>query len=95
LSKGGSQKVEETAAQKAQAWHAVNKLADYKQRWLPVQQHLAKQVQMTGKPGSAARMSAAGRSSTDSAIQFDNAQGAIQQRLTNMGSGPKLGWALQ
>mgnify|MGYP001554427192 FL=1 len=42
---GGSNSVQETSAQKALAQHASDLMADYKARWLPVQQNLASQIE--------------------------------------------------
>jgi hypothetical protein len=85
---GGGGRVQETAQQRAQAQHAMDLMQDYKQRWLPVQQNLAQHIQQMGAPGSVARRAAAGRASTDTAIQFDKAQGAVEKSLTNAGAAP-------
>lgn len=90
MSKGGS-KVEETSQQRAAAEHAANLFADYKQRWLPVQQRLAQQTVEMGKPDSAARKMAEGRASTDTAIQFSKAQTGLEKGLTNAGAAPGSG----
>lgn len=82
MSKGGS-KVEETPQQRALAEHAVRQLDDYKTRWLPVQQRLAQQVQEMGKADSSARRIAEGRSTTDTAVKFAGAQGALEKSLAN------------
>ncbi len=78
--------VQETGAQRAQAEHALLLLGDYKQRWLPVQQKLASTIEQEGAKGSAARRLAAGKSSTDVAMNFDKAQGALEKSLTNSGA---------
>lgn len=80
--------VQETGAQRAQADHAMQLLQDYKQRWLPVQQKLASTIEQEGEKGSAARRLAAGKSSTDVAMQFDKAQGALEKSLSNSGAAP-------
>jgi hypothetical protein len=80
--------VQETGAQRAQADHALALLQDYKQRWLPVQQKLASTIEQEGKEGSAARRLAAGKSSTDVAMQFDKAGGALEKSLSNTGAAP-------
>lgn len=77
----------ETPQQRALVEHAVNQFADWKQRWLPVQKNLMSQIQAMGKPGSQAREAASGKATTDSAIQFNKAQGALQKTLTNTGAG--------
>ncbi len=80
--------MQETGAQRAQADHAMQLLQDYKQRWLPVQQKLASTIQQEGKPDSAARRLAAGKSSTDVAMSFDKAGGALEKSLSNAGVSP-------
>ena len=88
MSKGGNQGIQETPQQRAQVDHAVNLMADYKARWLPVQKQLAAHIEQMGQPGSQARTAAAGRASTDTAIQFNNAQGGVEKSLSNSGAGP-------
>ena len=92
MSKGGEQG--ETVAQRAAANHAANLLVDYKKRWLPVQQRLGQQIQAMGAPDSAARRGAAGRASTDNAIAFSKAQGAVESRLAAQGAAPGSGRAI-
>lgn len=87
MSKGGDQ-VQETPQQQAMAQHAVDLMNDYKQRWLPVQQKLAGQVEAMGAPGSAARREAAGKSAADVEAQFAPAQGAVERNLSNAGALP-------
>ena len=65
------------------AEHGWNQLQDYKQRWLPVQHRLAQTIQADGAEGSAARRAATGRSSTDTAMAFDKAQGAMEKSISN------------
>lgn len=90
---GGSTQVQETAAQKALAQHAQLVMNDYTARWLPVQQNLGAQIEAMGKPGSWQHTEAAGKASTDTAIQFNGAQGALQKSLSNNGAAPGSGRA--
>lgn len=83
MSKGGSKKIEETSQQRAMAEFAMNQLRDYERRWLPVQKQLAQQIQMAGEKGSAARRAATGKASTDAALQFAQAEGALEKTLSN------------
>lgn len=78
--------VQETPQQRAMAEHAVKLMDDYKQRWLPVQQKLAGQIEGMGKEGSAARREAVGKSATDTQMQFAPAQGALEKSLANSGA---------
>ena len=80
--------VQETDAQRAQAAHAMSQLQDYRQRWLPVQQHLASTILEQGAEGSAARTMAAGKASSDTAMSFDKANSALEKSLTNSGAAP-------
>jgi hypothetical protein len=88
---GGKGQIPETGAQRASMDHAVNLMQDYKQRWLPVQERLSQQIQEMGKPGSAARLGATGRASTDNAIAFGQTQNKVEATRTNAGAMPGTG----
>lgn len=81
-------KVKETPQQKALAEVAMAQMADYKQRWLPVQRKLAESIRADGAPGSSARTQAAGRASTETAVRFGEARGGLEGALTDSGAGP-------
>lgn len=83
----GPDKVEETPQERALAEHARNVFDDYKRRWLPVQLNLAEQIKAMGAPDSMERKQAAGKASTDVAIKFAGAQGALEKSLSNSGVG--------
>lgn len=85
MSKGGSQQVEETTAQKELATYAAQQMEDYERRWLPVQKNLIAQALDMGKSDSAVRARAEGRTTADSAAQFGAAQGALEKTLSNNG----------
>lgn len=85
MSKGGNQ-VNETPQQRALVNFALQQLQDYKQRWLPVQQSLGRQITEMGKPGSAEEKGAEGRATTDTSMQFAQAEGALQKTLANRGA---------
>jgi len=87
--KGGQ--IKETSAQVALAQHAQLLMDDYKQRWLPVQQNLASQIEAEGAPKSWQRTEAKGKASTDSAIQFSQAEGGVEKALANRGAMPGSG----
>ena len=84
----GKDKIDETPQQAAMREFAMNQLQDYKRRWLPVQAQLASQIQRAGAPDSAERKMAAGKSSTDVAMSFEQAQGAVQKSLAGAGVDP-------
>lgn len=88
---GGGGSIPETAAQKALAQHAVDVMGDYQTRWLPVQLNLASQIKEEGGQSSWERTEAKGRASTDTAIQFGRARGALERGLTNAGAHPGSG----
>jgi hypothetical protein len=83
----GPDKVEETPQERALSEYASAQLADYKKRWLPVQQNLASQIQQMGEADSFERRQAGGKAGTDTAIKFAGAQGALQKSLANSGVG--------
>jgi hypothetical protein len=82
-SKAGQQ--QETSQERALAEHAQLQMNDYRQRWLPVQKKLAAQIEQMGEPNSAARRLAAGKASTDTAMSFDKAGGALERGMSNTG----------
>lgn len=83
---GKTGNVAETPQQRAMAQHALDLYADWKQRWLPVQQNLASQIQKMGKEGSFARESATGRAAIDTSLQFSKAEGALEKSMSNTGA---------
>jgi hypothetical protein len=83
---GKTGNVAETPQQRAMADHAMNLYADWKQRWLPVQQNLSNQIQRMGKEGSFARETATGRAATDTGIQFSRAESGLESGLSNTGA---------
>lgn len=86
MSKGGNKGIQETPQQRAQVDHAVSLMQDYKARWLPVQKQLAAHIEQMGAPNSQARISATGRASTDTAIQFGQAQTGLEKSMSNSGA---------
>jgi len=84
MSKGGNQ-IQETPQQRAMVDFAVNQMNDYKQRWLPVQRTLAQQIVRMGEKDSSLREAASGRSTTDTAMNFERAGGALAKTLANNG----------
>lgn len=85
---GGGGEVQETPAQQAMAEHARNLMQDYKQRWLPVQQNLSRQIQRMGAEGSAQRRQAAGMASADTEAKFAGAERGLGAKLTATGATP-------
>lgn len=80
--------VKETAQQKAMTELALNRLADYKKRWVPLQEKMLGKVMEMGEKGSAAREKASGKASTDNAVAFGDAQTQLQGVLSNSGANP-------
>jgi len=85
--KSKKQTIKETPQQKAMAEVASAQLADYKARWLPVQKALAQNIQQAGAAGSAERKAAAGRASTDSAVQFGQAKEQVEAKVAQTSGG--------
>ncbi len=79
---------QETEQQKAMATLAVERLADYKKRWLPLQQEMLGRVQDMGKPDSFERKKLAGKVATDNAVAFADAGTKTQGVLSEMGAAP-------
>jgi hypothetical protein len=80
--------IEETPQQRAMTEFAVNQMADWKQRWLPLQKNLAKQITSMGARGSKEREQATGRAAGDVEATFARGGGAVSRALTNAGAGP-------
>lgn len=83
---GDAGEVEETPQQRAMVELAVNKLADYQQRWLPVQKQLAAQISRMGADGSTARRRARGAASTDIEANFSRARAGLDTGAANTGA---------
>lgn len=67
---GKAKKEEETAAQRALAEVGRQQLDDFKRRWQPVQQRLARQITQAGSLGSFERRRAATMAKTDTTAAF-------------------------
>ncbi len=81
-------KVQETEAQRAMMEVATQQMADYRQRWMPVQVNLAKQITSAYAPDSFERERAAGMATAERSQKFEKARGAMEQQLTNAGAAP-------
>ena len=79
--------VKETAQQKALAEVASQQMADYKKRWLPVQQRLAETIKARGKADSAERVVTAGKAATDSAVQFGMGKAQVADKVSDASGG--------
>lgn len=71
---GKKEGVPETQQQKALAEVAMKQLADYRQRWAPLQRQLATKITASGAPDSREREQAAGKAATDNAVRFGDAE---------------------
>ena len=93
MSKGG--KVEETASQRAMADIGRQQMEDFKQRWLPVQRKLARDITSAGAEGSFQRRRAATMAGVDTSAQFGQAAEKLDQQAAASGAlgtaGHKLG----
>jgi len=74
-----SPEVKETPAQKAMATVTMQRVADFRKRWMPVQQKAAADIVRAGEAGSFERRRAATMSGADNAMNF----GMANKRLTD------------
>lgn len=94
---GGSGEVEETSQQRALADIGKAQMDDFKQRWLPLQKGLARNIVKANEPGSFERRHATAMSALDNTVAY----GQAQDKLTAAsaiggglgGSAHKLGMA--
>jgi hypothetical protein len=82
---GDPDDVKETPQQRAMAQLALNKVADYKERWLPLQKQLFQHVADMAKPGSSASKAARGAASTSTEAEFSDARKGLESRLAQTG----------
>lgn len=82
---GKGESVKETPQQRAMVELALQRVQDYKQRWLPVQKNLAQSVADMGASGSAQRRAAQGLASTDTAARFAGAADKLEAGLASRG----------
>lgn len=83
---GDAGEVEETPQQRAMVELAVNKLADYQRRWLPLQRNLAETISRQGADGSSARRRARGAASTEVEARFSGARRGLDAAMANTGA---------
>lgn len=86
---GKKEGVPETPQQKALAEVAMKQMADYRQRWAPLQRQLSEQITSSAAPDSRERRQAAGKATTDSAVAFGGAKQGLTDKVaaaTGLGS---------
>jgi uncharacterized protein YfiM (DUF2279 family) len=92
---GKSQEVKETPQQRALADVGKAQMADFKQRWLPVQQKFAAGVVAAGAPDSFQRRQAAAKAGVDTSVNFGKMTEKLDSRAAATGgfgsSAHKLG----
>lgn len=74
---GKKEGVKETPQEKALAEVAMKQLADYRQRWSPLQRQLASRITSSGAPDSRERRQAAGKAVVDNTVAFGDAERQI------------------
>lgn len=84
---GKQQGVQQTPQQKAQAEVALQQLADFRQRWAPLQRQMADTITKAGGRESFERKAAQGMASTDTAAQFADAQTKVREQTEAQGLG--------
>ena len=82
---GKKEDTPETAQQRAMTQLALNKVQDYKQRWLPLQRNLAQHIADMEPANSQARREAKGIASTSTESQFADARTGLESKLTQTG----------
>lgn len=85
MAKGGGQ-VKETSKERALADVGKQQLADFRQRWLPVQQKFAAQVTAAGGTGSAERQRARTMTGVDTSARYGLAQQKLDQQAAAGGA---------
>lgn len=82
---GKSEDTPETAQQRAMTQLALNKVQDYKKRWLPLQKNLAQHIAEMAPKDSQARREARGIASTSTEAQFADARTGLESNLAQSG----------
>lgn len=82
---GETEDTAETPQQRAMVQLALNKVQDYKQRWLPLQKNLASHIAGMIKPGSSASKAARGAASTSTEGAFSEARAGLENKLAQSG----------
>ena len=82
---GKSEDTPETAQQRAMTQLALNKVQDYKKRWLPLQKNLAQHIKDMAPKDSQARREARGIASTSTEAQFADARTGLESNLAQTG----------
>lgn len=82
---GKKQQVQETPQQKALVELAQKQVADYHQRWLPLQRNLAQSITSMGAPDSFQRRQAIGLTEAENTARFSGAQEKLQTQLGQSG----------
>lgn len=82
---GKKETTKETPQQRALVELAMKEVADYKQRWLPVQKNLAQGIRSMGAEGSRERVQAKGVASTETEARFSKARDQLETGLATSG----------
>lgn len=82
---GKPEEQKETPQQRAMVQLALNKVADYKKRWLPLQKNLAEHIASMAPADSQARREARGIASTSTEAQFADARTGLESKLARTG----------
>jgi hypothetical protein len=82
---GKPEQQQETPQQRAMVQLALNKVQDYKARWLPLQRNLAESIAAMGAEGSRERREAKGIASTGIESEFSDARKGLESTLARTG----------
>lgn len=78
----------ETAQERALAEVAVQKMADFRTKWLPLQRQFGADVTQMGRADSSERRRATGVASTENEVRFSGAQEGLQGAMREAGIAP-------
>lgn len=84
---GKREGAQETPQERAMTELAMQRISDYKQRWLPLQRNLAQQITKAGAPDSFERRRARGMATTEAAGRFAQTQRKLEAGLAQPGAG--------
>lgn len=85
MSGKNSNQIQETPQQQAMTDLAQKQVADYRQRWLPLQRNLASTITQMGAPDSRQRRQALSMSDAETTAQFGQAQDKLQANVGQTG----------
>lgn len=77
--------IKETPQQRAMVELAQKQVADYNDRWLPIQKNLAESIQSMAAPDSKERQRVQGMATTETEARFSKARRGLESKLASTG----------